>query len=75
MIFLIIFIFIILLIIVDFFTFRKWFSDTKDSINKIFDNIKIFFTIYLIDKIFDSLKEQKGDDTEDGESDNGENMI
>ena len=63
----IVFFLIILFLVLDYRAHKKWVNDTVESINKIFDGVKTFFFVTLIDRIssaFDST-EQEEEDSDD----------
>lgn len=55
---------IIIFVVLDYWTHKKWLADTVESINKIFDGVKTFFFVTVVDRIaaaFDNTESEEED--------------
>ena len=54
----------IVLLIVDHYLHKRWLKGTLESIDRIFDGIKTFFFVTLVDRFSAAFDEKKEDDSE-----------
>ncbi len=69
-----IFILIVTYFIVDHYQYKKATSEAIDSINKIFDSIKIFLLITMIERISSAFEDTSEDADDDADHD-GQDLI
>jgi|LakMenE18May11ns_1017448.scaffolds.fasta_scaffold9602258_2 hypothetical protein len=64
---------LIIIIVIDWFMLRKWEKQIVKNLNDIFDGIKAFFIVYVIDRVFGALETKEEEDTNDDE--NSEEIV